>query len=49
MIHKSIGTACLVVGLSAALLQADDWPQFRGPQSDGVAATTSAERVGAGQ
>jgi outer membrane protein assembly factor BamB len=38
--RKSIGIAWLVVGVSAALLQADDWPQFRGPQSDGVAATT---------
>ena len=46
MIHKSIGTACLVVGLSAALLQADDWPQFRGPQSDGVAATATPSEWG---
>jgi outer membrane protein assembly factor BamB len=46
MIHKSIGTACLVVGLSSALLQADDWPQFRGPQSDGVAATATPSQWG---
>jgi outer membrane protein assembly factor BamB len=46
MIHKSIGTACLVVGLSAALLQADDWPQFRGPQSDGVASTATPSEWG---
>jgi outer membrane protein assembly factor BamB len=40
MTRKTLGTACLVLGLSTALVQADDWPQFRGPQSDGVAATT---------
>ena len=40
MIRTLIGTAWLIVGLSSALLRADDWPQFRGPQSDGVAGTT---------
>jgi outer membrane protein assembly factor BamB len=39
LIRKLIATAWVIVGLSSALLAADNWPQFRGPQSDGVAAT----------
>jgi outer membrane protein assembly factor BamB len=39
MIRNLIGTAGVIVGLSSALVAADNWPQFRGPQSDGVAAT----------
>ncbi len=39
MIRTSIATGWLIVGLSSALLGGDNWPQFRGPQSDGVAAT----------
>ena len=48
MNRKSIGLGVLVVGAWAALLHADDWPQFRGPQSDGVAASTIPSEWGPG-
>jgi outer membrane protein assembly factor BamB len=39
MIRKLTLIAGLIVGVSTVALHAGDWPQFRGPQSDGVAAT----------